>query len=92
VSLCVFVRPSFGISSISLKTVKDNFCNVLFWKNKAKAVIHDCVSLDILNVKADELREQYSISADKKLIGNVANHTDAKDTFINVVDYLVNFK
>jgi hypothetical protein len=52
----------------------------VLWKNKAKAVvIHDCVSLDILNVKAEvNLREQYSIY-DKKLIGNVANHTDAKD-------------
>jgi hypothetical protein len=61
---------------------------VLLKKNKAKAVvIHDCVSLDILNVKAEvNLREQYSISADK-VDRNVANHTDAKDliTFINVV-------
>jgi len=76
------------------KTVKDNFDNVLFSRNKLKAVvIHDCVSLDILSVKAEvNLRKQYSISVDKKLIGNIANHTDAKDliTLINVVDYIVN--
>ncbi|TDE02399.1 glycosyltransferase family 4 protein [Flavobacterium hiemivividum] len=85
-----------GINSILCvsKTVKDNFSNVLSKRNKQKAVvIHDCVSMGILNVKSEvNLRERYSIATDKKLIGNIANHTDAKDliTFIDVVDYLVN--
>jgi hypothetical protein len=42
-----------------------------------------------LNVKEVNL-EQYSISADKKLIGNVESYHKDLITFINVVDYLVN--
>jgi len=56
-------------------------------------VIHDCVSLDILNVKANiNLRETFDIPYNFKIIGNIANHTNAKDlpTFLNVVDYVIN--
>ncbi|MFV8393112.1 glycosyltransferase family 4 protein [Flavobacterium sp. LB2P6] len=84
-----------GIDSIFCvsKSVNTNFQEVLWQKNKNKTnVIHDCVSLDIIEAKEEiSLREKYSINKSQFIIGNIANHTDAKDldTFINVVDYLV---
>jgi hypothetical protein len=61
---------------------KDNFCNALLENNKAKAVvIHDCVSLDILNVKAEEQGNNIRFQP-IKLIGNVANHTMQKIYYI----------
>ncbi|MDI6050230.1 glycosyltransferase family 4 protein [Flavobacterium sp. XS2P24] len=84
-----------GIDSIFCvsKSVETNFQEMLWQKNKYKTdVINDCVSLDIIDAKAGiNLREKYSIDKAHFIIGNIANHTDAKDldTFINVVDYLV---
>lgn len=60
---------------------------------KKTVVIHDCVSLDILNLKSTlNLRENYKINAEFQIVGNIANHSNAKDlpTFINVVDEVVN--
>lgn len=84
-----------GIDSIFCvsKSVEANFQEVLWQKNKYKTnVIHDCVSLDIIDAKKGmNLREKYSMNKSQFIIGNIANHTDAKDldTFIKVVDYFV---
>ncbi|NRT11911.1 glycosyltransferase family 4 protein [Flavobacterium sp. 14A] len=87
---------SSGIDSIFCvsESVRIDFSKILSHENKKKAiVIHDCVSMSILDtISSIGLREQYSISKKRKIIGNIANHTDAKDliTLINVADYLVN--
>ncbi|WPO77438.1 glycosyltransferase family 4 protein [Flavobacterium sp. KACC 22761] len=74
--------------------VKNNFAQVLSPSNNEKLmVVPDCVSLEILDKKANiNLREKYNIDESKFLIGNIANHTEAKDleTFVNAADYLVN--
>ncbi len=71
------------------KMVQDSFGKTL---NKATfkktVVINDCVSLAILEEKSNiNLRENYSISNEKLIVGNIANHSNAKDlfTFIDVV-------
>ncbi len=85
-----------GVNSIFCvsRNVERDFSGVLYKKNKFKTtVIHDCVSLDILNSKHEiNLRDKFSVNKDYFIIANIANHTRAKDldTFINVVDYLVN--
>ncbi|MDQ6469431.1 glycosyltransferase family 4 protein [Flavobacterium sp. LHD-80] len=74
--------------------VKNNFAEVLSVLNKPKlTVVPDCVPLEILKKNPSvNLREKYNIAEDKFIIGNIANHTDAKDivTLINTADYLVN--
>lgn len=85
-----------GVNSIFCvsRNVEKDFSKILYEKNKSKTtVIHDCVSLDILNSKeVINLRDKFAINKDNFIIGNIANHTRAKDldTFINVVDYVVN--
>ena len=73
--------------------VKTDFSKILNEKNKHKViVIHDCVDLNIIEEKAIfDIRKKFEI-ADKKIIGNIANHTAAKDlpTLIDVVFQLVN--
>ncbi|TDP01329.1 glycosyltransferase family 4 protein [Flavobacterium sp. 245] len=74
--------------------VKENFAQVLSPSNKSKlTVVPDCVPLEILNKKPNvDLREKYKVAEGKFIIGNIANHTTAKDleTLINTADYLVN--
>lgn len=85
-----------GISSYFCvsQSVENEFRKILSKNNISKtAVIHDCVSLQILNSRTDyNLRNKFSIAKDKMIVGNIANHTKAKDleTFIGVVDYVVN--
>ncbi|HSN48210.1 MAG TPA: glycosyltransferase family 4 protein [Flavobacterium sp.] len=85
-----------GVNSIFCvsRSVEKDFSKILYEKNKFKTtVIHDCVSLDIVNPKEIlDLREKFNINKDCYIIGNIANHTRAKDldTFINVVEYVVN--
>lgn len=85
-----------GINSILCvsRNVETNFLEILAQKNKEKiTVIHDCVSLNILNSReVINLNEKFSVEEGKFIIGNIANHTRAKDleTFINVIDFLVN--
>ncbi len=85
-----------GITSIFCvsKTVEKDFAKILTFKNKTKTtVIHDSVAINILNSVGDvNLREKYRIDKKHFIIGNIANHSRAKDikSFINVVDYLVN--
>lgn len=85
-----------GINSIFCvsRSVEKDFSKILYEKNKFKTiVIHDCVSLDILNSKeVINLRDKFEIDKDCFIIGNIANHTRAKDldTFVSVVDFVVN--
>lgn len=73
------------------KNVQESFGKVLNKKTKSKTVvINDCVSLDILeNSTTLELRKKYNIPKDNYLVGNIANHTGAKDlqTLINVINF-----
>ena len=76
------------------KKVQTDFSKILSDKNKKKTVvIYDCVSTHIMENKgqAFNLREKYNLG-DKAIIGNIANHTKAKDLFtlIDTVDYMVN--
>lgn len=76
------------------KLVKNNFSEILSDYNKRKIiVIPDCVSIEILNKDTKiSLREKYNIDKNHLIVGNIANHTDAKDlmTFIQTADYLIN--
>lgn len=75
------------------KNVENDFSIILSAANKKKTtVIHDCVSLSIVNKEASlNLREVYKITNDCKIIGNIANHSSAKDleTLIKTVEALV---
>lgn len=75
-------------------SVKRDLGKILNEKSKSKTVvIHDCVSLEILNLEPNlNLRETHKIDSEFKIIGNIANHSNAKDlpTFVNVVDEVVN--
>lgn len=83
------INSIFAVS----QRVKSDFSEILSVKNKSKViVIHDCVDLNIINEKATiDLRNKFSL-LDKKTIGNIANHTAAKDlpTLIEAVHELVN--
>lgn len=74
--------------------VKDEFSQILTQKNKEKLiVIYDAVALTILDQKAEfNLKEKFKIPNDSLIIGNIANHTRAKDlnTLIDTADYLIN--
>lgn len=76
------------------KNVEKDFSKILLDKNKSKVVvIHDCVSLDIVNSNNNlSFRDQFSIGINDLIVGNIANHTKAKDleTFINTADFLIN--
>lgn len=81
------------------KTVQDSFGKILNNQTLNKTlIIHDSVSLEVLNLKSKiNIRELYNIPKDKLIVGNIANHTNAKDlfTFIDVVaetKYLFNRK
>lgn len=60
--------------------VKADFSKILSTNNLPKVhVIHDCVNLDIVSHEPVlNLRGKYEIG-DRKIIGNIANHTAAKD-------------
>lgn len=85
-----------GLDSIICvsNTVKRELGKILNSKSNSKSVVvHDCVSLDIVNLKPTiNLKEVYSIGDEFKIVGNIANHSGAKDlpTFINTVDEVVN--
>lgn len=76
------------------KRVKEDFSEILTKKNKSKlTVIYDGVSPEILSQKTEfEIRCKDNIPNEKILIGNIANHTPAKDlhTLINTADHLIN--
>ncbi len=76
--------------------VLEHFKDVLFPKNHFKL----CVVSDGAKIRNEsladnfDLRKDFNITEETTIIGNIANHTDAKDlkTLINVLDYLVNKK
>jgi glycosyltransferase involved in cell wall biosynthesis len=74
--------------------VKSDFSKTLTVKNSEKIeVIHDCISLDIKKMPAPfSIREKFGIDSNVNLIGNIANHSSAKDlpTLISAIDILVN--
>lgn len=77
--------------------VQEDFSTLLTPKNKVKTtVVHDCVSpadLDTITT-VDDVREKFAISEGSYIVGNIANHTAAKDlhTLIDTANYLVNVK
>lgn len=75
-------------------SVQKNLERFLSTTTKQKTVvIHDCVSLSIENAEAPiNLRKLYDIPENVKIIGNIANHFDAKDipTLVNVVNEIIN--
>jgi glycosyltransferase involved in cell wall biosynthesis len=91
-----FKYNSKGIDAIFCvsKSVENNFSAILSDINKKKLrVVPDCVPVTIVDIKGKvNLREKYNIDQNKSIVGNIANHTNAKDidTFINTADYLVN--
>lgn len=63
-------------------------------KNESKlSVIYDCVNTErVDNTKIlESVRKKYNISNSKKIIGNIANHVDAKDipTLLLAIEYLI---
>jgi glycosyltransferase involved in cell wall biosynthesis len=84
-----------GLASIICvsNSVKRDLSKILNQNTQNKTVVvHDCVSIDILNLKPTlNLRDVYKIDSKFKVVGNIANHSNAKDlpTFINVVDEVV---
>lgn len=74
--------------------VKKEFSAILTKKNRNKlSVIYDGISSEILLQKPKfQIRQENNISNEKILIGNIANHTPAKDLFtlVNTADYLIN--
>jgi glycosyltransferase involved in cell wall biosynthesis len=85
-----------GLNSIFCvsKNVEKDFSKILAQKNKFKIiVIHDCVSLNILDSYSNlNFRDKFSLDKNDVIVGNIANHTRAKDleTFIDTADYIVN--
>lgn len=79
------------------KMVQNSFGKILNKETFHKtAVVNDCVSLDILEKPSKiNIRNLYNIPKEKYIVGNIANHTNAKDLF-TLIDVLVeiihNFK
>ncbi|MFL1896113.1 glycosyltransferase family 4 protein [Aquimarina sp. 2-A2] len=81
------------------KSVEDNFKkNVLYQKNHNKTgVVYDGINLekgsDAKSPNID-LRKQLSLKSDIRIVGNIANHTDAKDllSFFSTANYLINIE
>lgn len=76
------------------ETVKNHFKTILKIRNHSKlCVIYDGVA-EILepNKGVIDLKKEYAIDATSKIIGNIANHSKAKDlkTLIRTVNQLVN--
>jgi glycosyltransferase involved in cell wall biosynthesis len=75
--------------------VKEDFSVILSDKNKLKTVVlHDGVSPEELDADCPipDLRKHFGIDPSHYIVGNIGNHTAAKDlpTLINTADYLVN--
>ncbi len=74
--------------------VKNEFSLILTQKTKEKLnIIYDAVAVLLLDQHAAfNLKTKYRIPKESLLIGNIANHTKAKDldTLIDTADYLIN--
>ena len=75
------------------KMVQDFLAMNLYAKNRAKTiVINDCVLSDFeLNSATINIRKLYNIPENKRIVGNIANHTNAKDLF-TLIDVLYELK
>jgi glycosyltransferase involved in cell wall biosynthesis len=75
------------------RSVQNSFGKILSPKNREKiVVVNDCVSLDVLNYNAAiDIRKLYNIPESKFIIGNIANHTNAKDLY-TLIDVLYELK
>lgn len=84
-----------GLNSIICvsSSVQRDLQPILNANTKSKTVvINDCVSLDIQKLpQTIDLRKEFKIASDLKIVGNIGNHSNAKDipTFINAVDVVV---
>lgn len=76
------------------QAVKKSFEQVLKKRNHHKLhVIYDGINInDVLTGKKVVLRDMFKIPKEQKLIGNIANHSLAKDlpTFIKTANHLIN--
>ena len=78
------------------ETVKTHFNDILKVKNQSKlCVVYDGVS-DKSHLKENviNLRKEHNLDGSVRIIGNIANHTKAKDlkTLIETVNVLINIK
>ncbi|MFC4739724.1 glycosyltransferase family 4 protein [Flavobacterium ponti] len=75
------------------KMVQDSFGQTLNKMTLSKTVvINDSVSLNILNESSKiSIRKLYNIPNEKFIVGNIANHTNAKDLF-TLIDVLAELK
>ena len=75
------------------KMVQDSFGKTLNKETLNKTVvINDSVSLNILNESSKiNIRELYNIPKEKFIVGNIANHTNAKDLY-TLIDVLAELK
>jgi glycosyltransferase involved in cell wall biosynthesis len=78
------------------EAIQERFKTILYPKNHQKlCVIRDGLFLDNLKVPSlKNIHNNLNIPSNKIIIGNIANHVDAKDlnTLLLVLDYLVNVK
>lgn len=75
------------------KVVLKSFKTTLKSKNHHKLiVIHDTVNIERLKPNLINLKEKFAIEDNTFIIGNIANHTKAKDliTLIETANYLIN--
>lgn len=76
------------------KAVKESFKDTLKPKNHHKLkVIYDGIRLERAENKAAlDIRKEYNIKSEIFVIGNIANHTRAKDlkTYVKTINHLVN--
>ena len=75
------------------KMVQDSFGKTLNVSAlKKTVVVNDSVSLKILDYSSSiNIRELYNIPKEKFIVGNIANHTNAKDLF-TLIDVLTELK
>ncbi|SHJ53010.1 glycosyltransferase [Aquimarina spongiae] len=78
------------------KVVYEHFREVLYVKNHSKlCVVYDGVQVEDGSIEVESnIREELNLPEEIKVIGNIANHTKAKDlkTLIKTLDVLVNKK
>lgn len=73
--------------------VLTSFSATLKPKNSHKLkVVYDGINIDRIKINQTNLRDLYQIPSSKLLIGNIANHSKAKDlkTFIKTANHLIN--
>ncbi len=85
-----------GINKVTCVTeaIKNRFKDLLYSKNHHKLmVLRDGLNPNTLKANKEiDIYESFNITEGYTIIGNVANHVNAKDlaTFVNTIDYLVN--